>query len=231
MERTPAATTSQTASPLVRWGRRLRSALVCAFVVWHLFFLLLRNPLDLWWDDIKGGLAEQAWWAKVEPYVKPADPDTWKRGNFFGTWKYGNFFGIDQGWTMFGPPVARSAPFLAARIEFSDGSQDMVYSVNEPDPTAFFRAGGWRQRKLEDYLARFEEADLRQTKELPLWEAYVRWCVRRWRQTHPEDPREPERVVLLKRRIHFPNPGEDPSVFEDPEVTTLGSFNPDGRLR
>jgi hypothetical protein len=202
--------------------KRWVGAVVFVFVVWHLFFLLLRNPLDLWWDPIKDWLTEKGLWSRVEPIFGPVDR---------ATWKYGNFFGIDQGWTMFPPPLARSVTFLAARLEFTDGTQDTVYSPNEPNPTAYFRLGGWRQRKLEDYLTRVNAGELAGHKELPLWEAYVRWCIQRWYQANPGDSRQLEKVVLLKRTLVLPKPGEDPTVFKPAQVSIFATFDSDGRLQ
>lgn len=209
-------------------GRRspwawLRAALVAAFVVWHLYFLLLRNPLDLWGTEIKGWLKERSWWESVEQPFQFVDK---------ATSKYGNFTGTEQGWTMFASPLARSAPFLAARITFTDGSTLELRSPNEPaDPAAFLRIGGWRQRKLEDYLVQVKPEDLAGHTERELWRAYVRWSVRRWRAAWPDDTRIPEHVDLVRRSIVFPAPGDDPSHFEPPEETVLGTFDPDGRLR
>src|SRR5262245_46185175 len=39
--------------------------LIGMFVIWHLFFLLWRNPLDLWEEKIKTLAKKQGWWEKV----------------------------------------------------------------------------------------------------------------------------------------------------------------------
>lgn len=131
---------------------------------------------------------------------------------------------------MFAPPLARYDYFLAARIEFIEGGVEVIRSENEPDPRGYFRFGGWRQRKLEDYLVTNTSELSPGNEELPLWEAYVRWSVRRWREQHPDDTRTPARVLLLRRDFTFPNPTEDPAVFAEPKVYTLGTFLPNGSL-
>jgi hypothetical protein len=214
-------TAPESLSPLDRVGRVLVRAAVVLFVVWQVFFLLVRNPLDLWGDDIKKWCKAQPWWwAAKKPYEKLDQATT----------RYANLLGIEQGWTMFAPPMARGAPFLAARLEFADGSQEEVYSPNEPDPARFLRLGGWRQRKLEDFLIKPYPDEISDKEDLPVWQAYVRWSVRRWRQAHPDDPRQLERVVLVRRWITFPGPNDAPTVFGEPDVREVGRFNPDGSL-
>lgn len=131
---------------------------------------------------------------------------------------------------MFSPPVARGAPFLAVQIHFDDGSEELLLADNEPDPTSYFRIGGWRQRKLEDYMVYGEETSLATDEELPLWEAYVRWRVKRWRQSNPGDTRNPAWVVLLRRRMPFPELGDAPDLFPPIRVHEIGKFRPDGKL-
>jgi len=143
---------------------------------------------------------------------------------------YGNFNGIDQDWRMFTPPLSRSAVFLAARVEFTDGSDDVVLSEGEPDPHGFFRFGGWRQRKLEYELAYKDPADLASDEDLPLCQASARRFLRRWRDGHPDDQRTPARVVLLRRSIDLPKPGADPGAFPPADVSVIGTFLPDGSL-
>ncbi len=216
------APTPSTCSPFARPGRYLRAALLIGFVSWQLFFLLLRNPLDLWWNDVEPWVKKQAWWARVEPVFTPVDRLT-KR--------YGNLAAVQQGWSMFTPPLARSAPFLTARLDFTDGSHDFVFSENEPDPAHFLRLGGWRQRKLEDYMVHSKPSDLPGNQELPLFEAYARWCARRWQADHANDPRQVAQIVLLNRTLEFPAPGQDLRQVSPPTVTLIGTFGPDGKLR
>ncbi len=206
-----------------RVGRWLVTALIVVFVVWHLFFLGFRSFYDLLdEDEIAAWKKKHKWWKKVEPAFDAVE--RYSR-------RYGAFCGIEQGWRLFSGPMARRAPFLAARLDFTDGSEELLTSENEPDPTAFFRAGGWRQRKLEDYLCAISPDKLADSDERPLWEAYVRWSVERWRQRHPDDPRQVRRVVLVVRHIYFPVPGKDPWDFDDADETTIGTFGPDGELQ
>jgi hypothetical protein len=209
---------------LVRLWRGFKVCAVTLFVVWNLFFLLCRNPLDLWWDDyLKKWCVGKDWWPEVEGPFKQVDQ---------ATYNYGAFFGLDQGWTMFTPEMARRSPFVAARLEFTDDSSLMLYSENEPENlNHFFRFGGWRQRKLEDRLTSWNRRNrLPDTEELPLWETYVRWSIRRWHKKYPDDERIVERVVLLDRRIKFPKPGTDPRRFDEPKVTVVAVFDPEGRF-
>jgi hypothetical protein len=208
-------------SRLRRLGRIACSTAVFLFVCWHLFFLAFRNPLDLWWtSEARKWADEQEWWPRIKRGFKVLDN---------ATYYYGTFFGIEQGWSMFTPPMARSAPFLAVRLDFTDGTSGELRSENEPEPANFVRIGGWRQRKLEDHLG-YSEGKLEANEELPLWQAYARWSIRRWRAAHPEDQREVKRVVLLKRRIYFPAPDEKPGAYAEPEVTAVATFAPDGTL-
>jgi hypothetical protein len=265
------------AFPATVWPSATRryamGALVTIFVLWHVFFLAFRNPIDLWWEDVEKWLNKKTWWTKdgdkkdaksleqeFNTYFKPADKLT--RG-------YGRFFGIEQGWSMFTPNMARGVSFMAARIEFTDHSEVVIRSPNEPvweaddasgdakatklyKPKPFFRLGGWRQRKLEDELAFTTPDDLPQKDDLPLFARYVQWSVRRWREANPEDKRKPERVVLIRRRFPLPPYNEEglmevmldrmnempradqktqPPIYREPEIYTIGYFNPDGTLR
>jgi hypothetical protein len=200
---------------------RAKTVAVVLFVAWQLFFLFVRNPLDFWYAPIKTWCEEKKIQRGVKYVLDPVDD---------ATRYYGNFAGIDQNWRMFTPPLARSAPFLAARVEFTDGTDVILCSDNEPDPLSYFRFGGWRQRKLEDYLVYKSPEELPGNEELPLWGAYARWSVRRWRERNPDDTRIPARVVLLRRVITFPEPSENPSIYEEAAVSTVGVFHPDGSL-
>src|SRR5262249_13725415 len=155
-------------------------------------------------------------------------------------------FGVEQGWSMFTPNMARGCSFLAAEIEFRDDNDTyLVKSPNEPAfskgeqpvPQTFLRVGGWRQRKYEDSLAftkpdQLERMDASDGDDLFLFEAYVRWSIRRWREKEPDDKRTPSRVRLLRRRFSFPREiGSDPlrsESYDRMEVWTIGYFNPDG---
>src|SRR5438105_4172765 len=125
------------------WFRRVKVVAIATFVVFQLFFMVFRGGIDLNYNVVIDWLHKQRWWPVARPVFDPVDSFTKN---------YGNFLGIEQGWNLFAGPVARSALFLTARIEFDDGTEALVYSENEPDPKRYFRVGGWRQRKLEDYL-------------------------------------------------------------------------------
>ncbi len=205
------------------WPFAERAAVVL-FVGWHLFFLVFRNPLDLWNKPVEDWCAKQGWWKGVEPYYDKTDRVTRK---------YGNFFGIEQGWKMFPPPLARSGWFLESEITFDDNSVETLPSDNEPDLTDYVRVGGWRGRKLETYLewAAPEELHGERSDDLPIFAAFVRWRVRRWRESHPDDPRTPVKVKLVRHKIDLPQPGDDPTKHPDKGVTEIGAFDADGRLQ
>jgi hypothetical protein len=194
-----------------------KSTLVCVFVSAHLAILLFRNPIDLW-------RAPMEEWAKDHGCAEVMGPiDTW-------TERYENVLGIEQGWCMFRPPIARNAPFLAARLQFTDGTSELIVSDNERGRD-FLRSGGWRQRKLEDYLVRATPDKLPEDRELPLWEAYARWRIETWKAQHPGDPRQVERVELVERRFALSAPDERPEDTPAPKELAVGTFGPDGKLR
>jgi hypothetical protein len=207
---------------LARCWRFAKAWLVATFVCWHLFFLVVRNSLDLGRYQQRTWLQKRDWWTTVGPVYQPADR---------ATENYSNFTGVRQGWSMFSPPLARSVEFLTVRLDFTDGSEEMVYSENEPDPTDFLRVGGWRQRRLEDYMADTRTDSLREHRERPLFESYVRWCIRRWQQAHPDDPRTLAGAVLLGRTFLLPKPEDDPHNIRASTVYPLGAFGPDGNLQ
>jgi hypothetical protein len=226
---TPAVEPAPVRASWLRWTWRwFKTGVVVLFVCWQLFFLFVRNPLDFWYAPFKEWCQKEKIWDAdddprygVKPLLDPVD-DT--------TLHYGNFAGIDQNWRMFTSPLARYDYFLAARIEFVEGGDEVIRSENEVDPRGYFRFGGWRQRKLEDYLVTNKSELWPGNDELPIWEAYARWSVRRWRERFPDDTRTPAHVVLIRRDFNFPKPTEDPAAFAEPEVYTIGTFLPDGRL-
>jgi hypothetical protein len=72
---------------------------------------------------------------------------------------------------------------------------------------------------------------LRDDEELPLYEAYVRHFLRRWRQQAPEDSRMVRRIALVRRRVYFPQPHEDRGAFQEGEEAVLGVFDPEGHVQ
>jgi len=200
-----------------------RDAAVFLFVCWNLVFLALRNPLDLGSEAWERWASRRWWW----PGWNAADR---------ATRRYATTCGLEQGWSMFSPPLWRSASFPLAGLEFDDGSADVVRSPNDLPPNSpYLRVGGWRQRKLEDeYIvnqARFDRYRRTNASDLLLWQAYVRYAVRRWRAAHPDDPRRVIAVRLLRRHIDFPQPDEPPTHFTEAEPELIGVFEPDGRPR
>jgi hypothetical protein len=65
---------------------------------------------------------------------------------------------------------------------------------------------------------------------LPIYSAYVRWSLRRWRAASPDDPRTPERVELIKRRFEFPTPDDRPGDIKPGATSLLGTFDVQGNL-
>lgn len=220
--------------------RRARITIIVLFVCWHLFSLLFRNIFDLWWDDlVPNGLKKLTWWEVPVLTMHqnfPNDPRHVELtpGKVFSTidmatYRYLNYFGIEQGWSMFSPPIARRAAFVAAEIQFADGSNETLLSPNEFPFQGYFRWDGWRQRKLEDNLVYATPESIEDKSDPQLFEAYVRWSVRRWRDQNPEDLRVVSQVKLLKRNWSLPGPEEDPhSHFL--EITEISTFTPDGKL-
>lgn len=195
----------------------LKRGLVFAFVTWHLVFLSFRNPMDLWWRDLVP-------WTRSEPAWKEYKID--KLDEY--TSVYGNVLGIEQGWRMFGSPLARSTSFPAVRLEFADGSSAITYAQSEPDLPSYWRLGDCRQRKLEGYLASWSAEDGARSIETPLWANYVWHIHRRWQAAHPDDRREPARLVVLRRRLYFLPPGK--TDHEPPWITQIVAFTPEGSL-
>ena len=220
----------------VAW-RYARGCVIFVVVVFHLFLLVVRNPLDLWYKDIRDWTMRVPAWDVRESDEDPPPPTWWDRyseefklvDRF--TWKYANLVGCEQGWSMFTPPVARGANFLAVRLEFRDGTSELLLSDNEPvDPTRYFRLGGWQTRKLEDYLMWPPNDLASDPKSRSLWENNASHAIHKWRAASPDDSREVARVVFLRRRIAFPKPGE---TYDDPDARTeedFATFDAEGRL-
>jgi hypothetical protein len=219
MELTPLAPPCSPGWPRQFW-RGVKGTVVFLIVVFHLVVLAIRNPLDLWNAPIRDWVAAHEGSSRASEYLELADRFTLK---------YTNLVGCEQRWVMFSPPMARSADFIAYRLEFTDGSSENVHSFNEPDPMVFFRVGGWQYRKLEDYLLE-PPTRLATDPERPLWEACARHAVRTWQEQHPNDRRTLARVVFLRRRISFLAPGSDPPRYEPAEETTVAAFDAQGRL-
>lgn len=156
----------------------LRRIAVIGFVCWHLLMMFVTNA------KIKNDFTDET--------IR----------------KYERYLSLDQAWGMFTSPLFRSLPFPAVRITFSDGSSELVRSTNEPDDLSrFVRIGGWRLRKLEHTFVteRIQlEGDYRQPIQRRLAQSYLA----RWRQAHPDDPRTPVRLTLVKREFTIPQPGE-----------------------
>src|SRR5262245_29750628 len=139
---------------------------------------------------------------------------------------------------MFTPSMARGGLYIFAELEFDDGTGDTVWSANEfQQDRNYVRLGGWRLRKLEDYLVSKGEPEtlawwkFKGYGELTLYESYARHAARRWREANPDDPRQVVVIRLKWHRIVFPKPDEDPRTFGDGGPWLIGEFEPDGRLR
>lgn len=202
------------------WHWIVRGVIIL-FVSWHLFALLVRNPMDLWEKGIERWAKEQPWWEDWG--------EIWEETEKV-TRRYCKLTGCEQGWSMFTPNLARSAPFLAARIVFDDGSDALLLSPGEPDPKGYFRLSGSRLRKLETAIYGTKPDEIATSEDYPLFQQYVRWCLRRWRSAHLDDTRIPVRVEVLKRRFTFPTPEEDPKTPPSLETTVLGTFDTQGNL-
>ena len=210
---------------LIRHPQRV---LVCLFVCWHVTFLLMRNMIDLTPDEAQEWCERQGIWDDLEALNK-AQLICEKRS------------GIDQGWKMFGSPVARNSPYAAVKIEF-DGetieSDDEKFayqrsSNEQKDPAKYFRLGNWRIRKLEHFLVtKWEEWYANpKSKYGLLWKRFVHWRLDVWQKQHPNDPRKPVRLHLVTRRFTFPKPSEDPSQFDPPKIKVIASFKVEDKYR
>jgi hypothetical protein len=237
---TPPQPAAPTASPLRRAWRIVKIIAVTTFVVWHLFFLTYRNFADLWgeevakkaavektnweteWKHSDGGRLSQSY-AAMKFWQACFDVTEEKEAARI-TRRYGAFLGQEQGWCMFAAPLARKAFFPAVRIHFSDGSTEDLHSGNEPDPNSYRRFGGFRQRKLEDYIA-YGNA---QGEEAAVWSNYTLWVYRHWRAAHPDDHRELKWLQLRARRIDFPAPDQQRD-FPEPDSWEIALYDADGR--
>jgi hypothetical protein len=139
---------------------------------------------------------------------------------------------------MFSPPLARKAYFIEIELIFDDKTTEMVYSPNAPDvvqrgglTSGYIRLGGWRQRKLEDYLldatSETGSKPISGKTDMMVYQAYIRWCIRRWREKNPDDPREVVKVGFHYRLVYFPDPNADPMRFRT-ETDLMANFTPDG---
>lgn len=215
--------------------RYLKATLIFLIVSWHLLFFAVRNPLDLWDAGIKAWLVKRKLWQDPTPTDDQRDA-VYNVRPVYRFWdelteRYGALTGTTQKWVMFTPPMATRAPFLAVRLEFADGTSQTVRSANEPaDPASFLRIGGWQTRKYEDCLMDVPNNRGASNSEWPLWEAYVRHKVREWKAQHPDDKRQPQRVVMLKRIIRFPGPFEPPNHYTYGEPVDLLTFTAEGEL-
>ncbi len=217
-------TSSPTSCP-PSWSRQFwrgsKCTVVFLIVVFHLVVLAVRNPLDLWYEPIRDWVKEHGGESRTYDYFKVADTFTWK---------YTNLVGCEQNWIMFSPPMARRAEFLGYRFEFTDGSSALAPSTNEPDPTSFFRVGGWQWRKMEDFMLSSAKRLTSNDPEHLFWEACARHAARIWKDSHPDDQRTLARIVIVRREMAMPIPGTDPKQYGPPEETALATFDALGRL-
>jgi hypothetical protein len=203
-----------------RCWKRAKSLCVAAFVVWILIFIVYRNAAELWGDAFVAWVRPRTGYTRIEPEL-----------NRFSTCtiRFGSYCGIEQGWFMFGSPLARRTHFPAVLIQFTDGSDTLMLSGNEPDPDHFWRLGGFRQRKLEDHIACLAADEETKGEEAQLWSNYALWVYRHWRRCHPDDPRQAKDVILQRRTIALPGPGE--SCEHKPATTSIiARYTLDGRL-
>ncbi len=64
----------------------VKRAAIVLFVVWHLFFLVFRNPLETFAGQAgqkRMVRSKQGWWKEVRPYYDKTDRATRKCGNLF----------------------------------------------------------------------------------------------------------------------------------------------------
>lgn len=171
--------------PIREVFRRFKQLLVIIFVTWHLFFLFVTN-------------------AKLDGEWSAATVN-----------RYEDYLGLDQGWGMFSSPVWKTTPFPALRLEFTDGSSDVMRCDNEPaDIKNYFKTTRSRLRKFEEHLLGVSDGDYRR----PMLVAYANWRVDEWQHRHPDDTRQVKQAVLLKRIYEVPGPDADRDVGREPTV-------------
>lgn len=214
------STQTTTPSLVTRSIRLAIRCLIVCFVCWHLLAILIRNPLDLWSDDIESWLqSEESGWQHWQPiYDRLAKQ----------TRDYNRLVGCEQGWGMFTSPLARESPYLALEMTFADGHQESLPTLSPFDPKQFFRAGGTRFRKLETSLYRRSAEKIVETEDLPVYAAFVRLSIRRWRQENPLKP-NPILIKLYKKHWVFPGPKEPPDQISPGEIDLLGTFDLEGQ--
>jgi hypothetical protein len=230
--------------PLLLATRIARGVVVLLVVAFHLVVLAIRNPLDLWEKEITAELRErpisgQNWGAAAaaDLDVKPPPSylederfrDRYEKANRL-SYRFVNMVGLEQDWCMFGAPLARYVTFLAVRLEFEDGTSELVFSLNEPaDPTRYLRIGGYQIRKMEGYLMRPTSAELRDPKQAQFYEGYARHVLRNWRQAKPNDPRELQSIVFVRRKLRFPEPGQRHADVPPPHEDDVAAFDAQGK--
>ena len=145
----------------------------------------------------------------------------------YGLAVWGEATGQDQGWNMFTPGFPPHTVVLAAEFRFPDGSVDRSYSrFNPGDPARpiprwpiiddrefnfeaniFMLAWECDPQSIDAQPERWRQLPERVRENEHLVAAWLRWQLKRYRESHPEKP-EPEVVTLVLRYIPTPLPGE-----------------------
>lgn len=195
------------------WLSRMRSLAVGTFVCWHLFMLLMTNAeLDRHVDTWKKLAGESTVGLRAIDLAE---------ASFEAARWYEAMACLDQSWGMFSSPLSRSTPFVAGKIEFADGSSELILSPNEPtDPTHYWRFGQARLRKLESHLL----GDLEGTYEYGLLRRFAEEVMKQWRGANPTDNRQPVAVVILRRSYDIPLPGNRWTKHPKVETTEHARF-------
>src|SRR5262249_49847181 len=139
-----AAPQPEQAVPAGPW-RVIKGTVIFLIVACQLLFLLVRNPLDHWKNEISAWLEQKDWWELSSSAILPSDEVTehsecweqWKDTFDFAdrvTLRFANISGNEQGWLMFSPPMARRSPFLGVRFEFENSPPVTVESDTHPNP-------------------------------------------------------------------------------------------------
>jgi hypothetical protein len=178
--------------------RSLAGVPIGLFVLWQLGFLVVAN-LDV---RIESGSED----------VPTRASRRWER-----------LSGQYQQWGLFAANAWKQSCFPAVELHWSDGRPPVRLSaINEPsDPHRFFRAGLYRIRPFESYLAVPLTGEGRSPNERAthwkqeirqlVWDRhdymlnYLRWRLARWRAEHPDD-QPPAAVILRVRTWNIPPP-------------------------
>jgi hypothetical protein len=172
------------------------------------------------------------------------------------TSRWAGYTGQIQAWWLFAPEFPNQATFPTVELRWDDPESSenteslpklvrLTSSLEPPDPQSYFRPWPsddrlfhyearlglimlpWHKELLEEEPELWREA--LQTRVQRQWRsmrAYLRWCVRRYQDDHPESP-PPRQAVLLISIYRTPDPGQRPTTWGGPDVQPLARWLPE----